>query len=1572
MSRTAFIVPCNPRISHRPLVTAVREALRRGALLPVVPLALAAVSAEAGSATLGTTPWQPGRQPSAVVFIDPRVSDHERLLAGLRIDARAVMLEPERDGLAQVAEAVHGMRGLQAIHLISHGAPGSLQLGATELTEANLPERVGELAIIREALAEDGDLLLYGCEVGRGAVGERFVAALSLVTGADLAASDDLTGHAELDGDWELEVRRGDVDADVPIDSVARRQWRAVLPFSGTINFSNVSNAGNYKGDASVNAAFDFGSYTLVADGADFGTGTYAYAGNAYLATSYGACPSTPNPPLGEESKLTLSFQGNETFDATSIQLYHFNCPGTSAQTFTITSDQGDSVTSPSLGNRTGLNTVSLSGFTGITKLYITPSSGAMGLLVDNLQVANVAPAGDSTPPTVAITRDDASPTNAGSVAFSVDFSEDVTNVDQADFVVATGGSAGGSLQSVTGSSPNFTATVASISGDGSLELDIAGGTDIQDTAGNDLNQTPTTDESYIIDNTGPSITDTDAGQNNVDEGAINGTVVGGLTIASGEGTPSLTDNAGGRFQLVGAQVQVVDGSLLDAETASSHQIEVEASDALGNDSSQTFTIAVNDLAPTFAIAADNADKPEGDSGATNFTFTISRGTDTTGTGSVAYAVGGAGTANAADFGGALPSGTQTFADGSASEILTIQVAGDTGFEPDEGFTVTLSNPSDGGSITGASAAGTILNDDPASVDIAVTKTDGQTAAIAGLPLTYTIVVSNAGPQADPAVTLTDSFPAGLTDVSFTSVAADGATGNTASGAGDLNETLSMPAGSSVTYSVTATIAPDFTGTLINTASAVASFSDSVPGNNSATDNDTVVTAPSLTLVIADASISETGSTTATVSRNGATTPPLTVALASDDTSEAMVPSQVTIPAGLTSAPFTINGVDDPAIDGTQTVTITAIATNYTDGTDSLDVTDDDASLSIAATDAAKAEGNSGDTNFRFTVTRTGATDADSSATYSVAGLSADADDFGGSLPSGNVSFSTGETSQFIDIAVSGDTDVEPDETFTVSLSAPVDAFLGTSSAQGTIVNDDELAISIADATDEEGQTLGFTISIDGGGSADAPISFTYSTTTGTAGDGDFTEVTDGAGQIDTGQSSTLIQIATINDDVYESDETFSVSLADISGANGGDTDATGTITDNDPLPIEIGRGLFDSACANVDLGAGYTSPVVILGPPTDFDPAPLVARVCTATAAAFEARLQEWPSEDGLHGVEELAFLAGEAGRYELGDGSFWELGRFNLDGAAPASVSFSSAFPDTPALFLSLQTENDAAPAVVRASGLGSGGFTATLQEEEASVGVHAEEQVGYLAVYPANAVGTLPIDIGVPYQLVSPPLALDETPVVIGKTDLYVQEETSADAEIDHALETVVVLRIGDGGKDLLAQDVSLTDADTAALRQLGWDEDEDGLADTNEIELLGTDPDTANEVVAGDGGNNSLTGTAGDDVMIPGIGQDTVTTGAGADRVVYTSREDAGDRILDFTVGEDLLVLGQLLDAAGYTGDDPIGDGYVQIVGSPAVSVVRFDVDGSGPTPAFIIAILMGVPVADMSSADNFEF
>jgi hypothetical protein len=124
---------------------------------------------------------------------------------------------------------------------------------------------------------------------------------------------------------------------------------------------------------------------------------------------------------------------------------------------------------------------------------------------------------------------------------------------------------------------------------------------------------------------------------------------------------------------------------------------------------------------PVVDIGAIDASKPEGGTGTTTFTFGLTLHGDNSVAHSVSWAVTGAGAnpATAQDFaGGVLPAGTIAFQPGETSKTISIGVAGDTVVEPDEGFTVSLSNPSSDLSVGTGSANGAILNDDKAAVTV--------------------------------------------------------------------------------------------------------------------------------------------------------------------------------------------------------------------------------------------------------------------------------------------------------------------------------------------------------------------------------------------------------------------------------------------------------------------------------------------------------------------------------------------------------------------------------------------------------------------------------------------------------------------------------------------------------------------------------------------------------------------------------------------------------------------------------------------------------------------------------------
>jgi uncharacterized repeat protein (TIGR01451 family) len=129
-------------------------------------------------------------------------------------------------------------------------------------------------------------------------------------------------------------------------------------------------------------------------------------------------------------------------------------------------------------------------------------------------------------------------------------------------------------------------------------------------------------------------------------------------------------------------------------------------------------------------------------------------------------------------------------------------------------------------------------------VELSVTKTDGLTTVAAGQPLTYTLVVSNAGPAAASGASLVDTAPPQLTAVSWSCTPSAGAS-CPASGAGSIHAPLSLPVGATATFSMTGTVAPTALGTISNRAvvGAPAGTIDPLAANNSAIDVDAIVSA---------------------------------------------------------------------------------------------------------------------------------------------------------------------------------------------------------------------------------------------------------------------------------------------------------------------------------------------------------------------------------------------------------------------------------------------------------------------------------------------------------------------------------------------------------------------------------------------------------------------------------------------------------------------------------------------------------------------------------------------------------
>ncbi len=228
------------------------------------------------------------QQRREIVFVDARVPDANRFVDDLTSQANRafeiVWLNQGEDGVAQVSRALHSQRDIAAVHLISHGADGQVQLGASTLDFDALRENAQQIKAWGDALTEQADILIYGCDVAATPGGEAMLSALSRLTGADVAASTDRTGNAALGGDWALEYATGAVEAQVALDSASQHTWNGVLAITanGAATSSQATNVTSLTWAHTVNSGSNSALFvTLAIDGLGAGVTGVTFDGVA-------------------------------------------------------------------------------------------------------------------------------------------------------------------------------------------------------------------------------------------------------------------------------------------------------------------------------------------------------------------------------------------------------------------------------------------------------------------------------------------------------------------------------------------------------------------------------------------------------------------------------------------------------------------------------------------------------------------------------------------------------------------------------------------------------------------------------------------------------------------------------------------------------------------------------------------------------------------------------------------------------------------------------------------------------------------------------------------------------------------------------------------------------------------------------------------------------------------------------------------------------------------------------------------------------------------------------------------
>ena len=254
-----------------------------------------------------------------LIFIDAGVSDYQQLVDTLQAERdgtrqiEIVVLSSNRDGIEEISEILTGYKDLDAVHIVSHGENGAAQLGDAFLNLDNVDDYAGAINGWQEALNSKADILFYGCDLASGEDGRALIDTLTFLTGADVAASDDITGSAGLGGDWELEYASGQIETTVVLNDFLKHTWTSTLAANTAPTF--ITGGGQ---DGIVT--------TDLTSGSDYGQSITVQSDGKILAAGYGFTGSDEDFTLSRynsDGSLDTSFGGGDGIVITAISPYN-------------------------------------------------------------------------------------------------------------------------------------------------------------------------------------------------------------------------------------------------------------------------------------------------------------------------------------------------------------------------------------------------------------------------------------------------------------------------------------------------------------------------------------------------------------------------------------------------------------------------------------------------------------------------------------------------------------------------------------------------------------------------------------------------------------------------------------------------------------------------------------------------------------------------------------------------------------------------------------------------------------------------------------------------------------------------------------------------------------------------------------------------------------------------------------------------------------------------------------------------------------------------------------------------
>ena len=219
--------------------------------------------------------------PLTYTFIDATVENYRDLLYGGASGTVSVVITPQEKGIAVMADRLSSVaetgQTVEEVHIVAEGNQGNFWLGSDFVSLENIDRYREQLRSLGESLSENGsteqgrsaDILLYSCLTALGETGQQFVETLAAETGADIAASTDITGSRNYNGNWQLEYQSGAIAAENPFMAGVIENWDGKLA-TRTVTSLADTGAGTLR-DALTGAGGGFGGVPMAGDEIRFG-----------------------------------------------------------------------------------------------------------------------------------------------------------------------------------------------------------------------------------------------------------------------------------------------------------------------------------------------------------------------------------------------------------------------------------------------------------------------------------------------------------------------------------------------------------------------------------------------------------------------------------------------------------------------------------------------------------------------------------------------------------------------------------------------------------------------------------------------------------------------------------------------------------------------------------------------------------------------------------------------------------------------------------------------------------------------------------------------------------------------------------------------------------------------------------------------------------------------------------------------------------------------------------------------------------------------------------------------------